>query len=55
MILVKIRIQSRHMNRSRYYVYVLAECDGEGTQTIPEYYCFCKNSCRMVGCVMTVI
>jgi len=41
-ILVKTRIQSMHMNRTRYYVYVLIECDDEA-QVIPEYYCSCKN------------
>ena len=57
-ILLKVRIQSRHVNRTRYYVYILAKRDGEGAEAIPEDYCSCKNGCRTVGCcahVMTVI
>ena len=57
-ILIKARIQSRHVNRNKYYVYLLSNRNGEGTEAIAEYYCTCKNGCRTVGCcahVMTII
>lgn len=57
-IFIRARIQSRHMNRTKYYLYILAEKNGEGNRSIKAYYCTCKNGARTVGCcahIMTVI
>ena len=57
-LLIRGRMQSRHQNRTKYYVYILCEKNGISADSIKEYYCTCKNGCRTVGCctyVMTFI
>lgn len=57
-ILLRARIQSRHQNKTKYYMYILLDLVTNGKEGIKGYYCQCKNGQRTVGCcshVMTVI
>lgn len=56
--LLRARIQSRHSNQTKYYMYILLDQALNGKEGILGYYCQCKNGQRTVGCcshVMTVI
>lgn len=57
LIFLKVRIQSRHINKTRYHVYIVAERNGEGKDSVKEY-CTCTNGARTVGCcthIMSII
>jgi len=57
-LLIRARIHSRFRSTALYYVYVLIDCDQDGTDSIIEHYCQCKNGSRTVGCcahIMSVI
>lgn len=57
-ILLRARIQSRHQNKTKYFMYVLVDLVTNGIEGIKAYYCQCKNGERTVGCcahVMTII
>lgn len=56
--LLRARIQSRHSNQTKYFMYILLDQAVNGKEGILGYYCQCKNGQRTVGCcshVMTVI
>lgn len=57
-LLLRARIQSRHQNKTKYFMYILLDLVTNGKDGIKGYYCQCKNGERTVGCcahVMTVI
>lgn len=48
-ILIRGRIQSRHIRRKQYYTYILLNPTQHGRQSIEEYYCSCIHGRRTVG------
>jgi hypothetical protein len=47
--LIHGRIQSRHWNRTKYYVNVLVDIAKSGAESLIEYCCQCKNGLRTFG------
>ncbi|XP_052742778.1 uncharacterized protein LOC112055836 [Bicyclus anynana] len=56
--LLRGRIQSRHISRKTYFVYILVDSSLRGREAILNYYCNCIVGKRTVGCcahVMSII
>ena len=56
--LIRGRIQSRHHNSTKYYIYVLVDVAKAGSEGVIGYCCQCKSGLRTVGCcthIMTVL
>ncbi|KAJ8737558.1 hypothetical protein PYW08_000153 [Mythimna loreyi] len=56
--LLRAKIQSRHISRKAYFVYVLIDNSLNGREAISQYYCNCKVGKRTVGCcshTMTIL
>lgn len=56
--LLRGRIQSRHISRKTYFVYILVDSSRRGREAILKYYCNCIVGKRTVGCcahVMSII
>ncbi|KAJ8708930.1 hypothetical protein PYW07_013534 [Mythimna separata] len=56
--LLRGKIQSRHISRKTYFVYILYESNTEGRAAIKQYCCNCMVGRRTVGCcahIMTII
>ncbi|CAH2103328.1 unnamed protein product [Euphydryas editha] len=56
--LIRARIQSRHHNTTKYYIYILIDQDKSGAEAISGHFCQCKNGKRTIGCcahIMTVL
>ncbi|KAH0534761.1 hypothetical protein KQX54_008093 [Cotesia glomerata] len=51
---LKARIQLRHINKTKYYIYILDDKNVEGRDSIKAYYCTCKNGVRTVGCCIHI-
>lgn len=57
-ILIRCRIQSRHVQRKIYYTYVMYNVEAEGRAAIKQYYCSCIHGKRTLGScahVMSVV
>lgn len=48
-ILIRSRIQSRHVRMKQYYTYILIDPTVNGRQSIESYYCSCIHGRRTVG------
>ena len=56
--LIRGRIQSRHSNSTKYYIYVLVDVAKAGAEAVIGHCCQCKSDLRTVGCcihIMTVL
>ncbi|CAG9567648.1 unnamed protein product [Danaus chrysippus] len=49
-LLIRGRIQSRHVASRTYYVYIAADPTLRGRLAIPQYYCSCPIGKRTIGC-----
>lgn len=57
-VLIRGRLQSRHFQRTKYFLYILIDLVFSGKSSLIGYYCQCKNGKRTVGTcahIMTVI
>lgn len=54
-ILIRCRIQSRHVQRKIYYTYVMYNPEAEGREALKEYYCTCIHGKRTLGSCAHVI
>lgn len=48
--IIKVQLQSRHKNRTKYRTYVKYDQDLKGVESILGWYCECQNGSRTVGC-----
>lgn len=48
--LIRVKLPSRHVANKVYNVYIKYEPNGQGYESITNYYCKCKSGCRTVGC-----
>ncbi len=48
--LIRGRLQSRHQNSTKYFIYILVDVEKSGVEAVVEYTCQCKNGLRTVGC-----
>lgn len=48
-ILIRGRIQSRHVRARQYYTYILINPARQGRQSVEDYYCSCIHGRRTVG------
>lgn len=54
-VLIRGRIQSRHVQRTQYYCYILYDLTGNGRVSVKGYYCSCKHGRRTIGSCAHVI
>lgn len=54
-VLIRTKIQSRHVRRKTYYTYVLYNTETRGRTAIKEYYCTCIHGRRTLGSCAHVI
>lgn len=58
LLVLRGRIQSRHVSSKTYHVYITADPALHGRQAIPYYYCSCPIGKRTIGCcshTMTIV
>jgi len=48
--LIRVKMQSRHVKRQKYFVWVEFIEHGHGPESIIGHYCKCKAGCRTIGC-----
>lgn len=49
-VLIRGRIQSRHVRSKQYYTYILVNPTRHGRESIEGYYCSCIHGRRTIGC-----